>query len=142
MKRIYLLMFLGVVTVFAACKQQNNGADSQMEAVVAVHDELMPKMVEITRLQEQLTSTIPDSVRTQAQNATISDLEKAHDAMMSWMREFGQAFDFEEITQGKSLTEAKKDSLNKYEESVMALRDQMLSAIEKGQKTFDALKQE
>lgn len=125
-----------------SCKGPVEKNNSQMESVVAVHDELMPKMVEITRLQEQLTSALPDSVRTKEQVKTIDDLGLAHDAMMTWMRDFGQAFDFEEITQGKPLTESKQDSLDKYEQSVLELQDQMLSAISNGQETFDALKQQ
>lgn len=142
MKPVLPLVFLALFLSIYSCKGPVENNNSQMETVVAVHDELMPKMVEITRLQEQLTSALPDSVRTKEQSKTIDDLGLAHDAMMSWMRDFGQAFDFEEITQGKPLTEAKKDSLNKYEQSVLELQDQMLTAISNGQEAFDALKKQ
>ncbi|MDC7997421.1 hypothetical protein [Gilvibacter sediminis] len=115
---------------------------NEMEAVVAVHDELMPKMVDISRLQEQISEAIPDSLRTEEQQNTIDQLEAANTAMMDWMRDFGAAFDFEEINKGKPLNAAKADSLKKYAQSVEALKEQMLSAIEEGQSVFDALKQE
>ena len=116
--------------------------NNEMEAVVAVHDELMPKMSDISRLQEQITEAVPDSLRTADQQKVLDDLESANTAMMDWMRAFGGAFDFEEINKGKPLTAAKTDSLKKYAQSVEALKEQMLSAIEKGQTVFDALKQE
>ena len=142
MKKLICYSLLGLVLAFTACNNSADGKDSQMKSVIAVHDELMPKMVEITRLQEQLSATLPDSIRTPDQQRVIDDLGLAHESMMSWMRDFGDAFDFEEVTQGKLLTQAKKDSLDKYEQSVLVLQDRMLKAIKEGQETFDALKQE
>ena len=115
---------------------------NEMEAVVAVHDELMPKMTTISRLQEQLSESLPDSIRSEQQQAVIDELEAANDAMMDWMQDFGTAFDFEEINKGKPLTAAKQDSLKKYALSVAALKTQMLKAIENGQEAFNVLKQE
>lgn len=115
---------------------------NEMEAVVAVHDELMPKMTTISRLQEQLSESLPDSIRSEQQQAVIDELEAANNAMMNWMQDFGTAFDFEEINKGKPLTAAKQDSLKKYVLSVAALKTQMLKAIENGQEAFNALKQE
>ena len=142
MRSIVCFALLSFTLALTSCDDSTNGKESKMKAVIAVHDELMPKMVEITRLEEQLSSTIPDSNRTKEQREVINDLGQARDAMMSWMQDFGQAFDFEEITQGKPLTDAKKDSLDKYSKTVLELQDQMLNAIARGQETFDALKQE
>ena len=134
---MYLRHFLSVIVASLALLSCQN----EMEAVVAVHDELMPKMTTISRLQEQLSESLPDSIRSEKQQAVIDELEAANDAMMVWMQDFGTAFDFEEINKGKPLTAAKQDSLKKYALSVQALKTQMLAAIANGQKAFETLKQ-
>lgn len=130
--------FMSVIVASLALLSCQN----EMESVVAVHDELMPKMTTISRLQEQLSESLPDSIRSEQQQAVIDELEAANNAMMNWMQDFGTAFDFEEINKGKPLTAAKQDSLKKYVLSVAALKTQMLKAIENGQEAFNALKQE
>lgn len=130
--------FISVIVASLALLSCQN----EMEAVVAVHDELMPKMTTISRLQEQLSESLPDSIRSEQQQAVIDELEAANDAMMDWMQDFGTAFDFEEINKGKPLTAAKQDSLKNYVLSVADLKTQMLKAIENGQEVFNALKQE
>lgn len=130
--------FISVIVASLALLSCQN----EMEAVVVVHDELMPKMTTISRLQEQLSESLPDSIRSEQQQAVIDELEAANDAMMDWMQDFGTAFDFEEINKGKPLTAAKQDSLKNYVLSVADLKTQMLKAIENGQEVFNALKQE
>lgn len=143
MKSLFYFALLGMMLVFTACKDQKDaGENAQMEAVTTVHDELMTKMVEISALEEQLSSEVPDSLMTTEQRETLLDLQAANVAMMDWMREFNEAFDMDEVLNRKPLTAAKKDTLEKYSRSVLELQDKMLSAIARGQATYDDLKKQ
>lgn len=140
MKKLLVLavIFLSVV----ACKNKEAETETpegptQMEEVVAIHDELMPKMSEIGelmgKLEASIDSTNVDSIKVKA----IADLEHANSSMMSWMKNFGGAFETDEIMNGAELTEAKKATLNEFESSVHALQAEMETAIENGQAALD-----
>ena len=75
-----------------------------MEGVMAIHDEVMPKMGEISMLIDALKEHAdknPDSPQANA----MRKLQESHKAMMDWMREFGDAFTSDEIIKGAELSE-------------------------------------
>jgi hypothetical protein len=104
-----------------------------MEEIVAVHDELMPKMSEIslliTQLEERMDSTQADSIR----QVVVMDLKSANEAMMTWMMDFSNDYDSEEVMEGKELTPEKEALLDTYTSSVMELKDKMEGAMERAQ---------
>ncbi len=106
---------------------------TQMEEIVAVHDELMPKMSEIslliTQLEERMDSTQADSIR----QVVVMDLKSANEAMMTWMMDFSKDYDSEEVMEGKELTPEKEALLDTYTSSVMELKDKMEGAMERAQ---------
>lgn len=142
MKRIVNLSALVLVCLLLInCKNEQNQENTQMETVIAIHDELMPKMTQIGVLRQKLLDAVPDSVATDQQKKVMLDLKESNAAMMQWMKDFGADFDFEEIAQGKPLSKEKQDLLATYQVSVNQLKDQMLSSLERGQSVFDALKE-
>ncbi|MBK9015667.1 MAG: hypothetical protein IPM82_17260 [Saprospiraceae bacterium] len=62
--------------------------DALRNEVFAIHDEVMPKMSEIVRLKGGLKEMPTDSTNEATVKAAQSQLEKAEDAMMSWMNNF------------------------------------------------------
>lgn len=138
MKRSLLLLL--ALVVFTACKEKTEKTESdatneptQMEEIVAVHDELMPKMSEIslliTQLEERMDSTQADSIR----QVVVMDLKSANEAMMTWMMDFSNDYDSEEVMEGKELTPEKEALLDTYTSSVMELKDKMEGAMERAQ---------
>ncbi|GAA0871127.1 hypothetical protein GCM10009117_02720 [Gangjinia marincola] len=98
---------------------------SQMQRVVNIHDELMPKMGSIGMLSSQLK--MKDSIQYQEQ---IAQLEYSHDAMMEWMKDFGTKFNSDEIMKGAELSQEKQVMLDIEEEEVLELQILMNSSIE------------
>ena len=104
LKLIVIFLFLG----FASCKNNPESKsnlsnesiqeDSLYNELMAVHDEMMPKMQDIMNLKSELSpiadslSSI-DSLSTKAIHQTISDLENADKAMMGWMHQFNPNMD-------------------------------------------------
>lgn len=137
-----LLILAAVILSVVACKNKETevaapAGPTQMEEVVAMHDELMPKMSTIgeliTKLEANMDSTQVDSIKVKV----ISELKHANQSMMTWMKDFGAAFETDEIMNGAELTEAKKATLDNFESSVHALQAEMETAIENAQAALD-----
>lgn len=129
---VFSLMFIG-------CKEEKkvSNKNTQMKEVMAVHDELMPKMGKIGRLVGELDK-IEDSTETgQMYRAAKIDLQEANKAMMDWMKELGERFDYEEIMKGKELTEQKQQWLNEEEEKVKVLKEKINGSIERAEKLLE-----
>ncbi|TXN38013.1 hypothetical protein FVB32_06895 [Flagellimonas hymeniacidonis] len=134
MKKYALSIFL-VLFLLSACKQEKKTPEgpSQMEQVMAIHDEVMPKMGTLGKLVGKLKSKV-DTTETGVQyEAAMKDLQEANKAMMDWMMAFGNRFDSDEILDGKELTEEKQKWLDEEETKVKALKEQINSSIEKAE---------
>ena len=130
MKKYYLILLS--LTVTLACKTEKKSPDepSQMEQVMAIHDEVMPKMGKLGKLVAELKQKVDTTEQGQNYEAAMKDLQAAHESMMDWMKGFGERFDSDEILNGKALTSQKQEWLNEEEEKVKALRLQINSSIE------------
>jgi hypothetical protein len=96
MNKLILSIFTLFTIVFVACKNDDKAAQANLtKEIMAVHDEVMPKMGELDRLKKQLSvykDAVPD------ENAPMKDslinaillLSKMEDNMMDWMGNFKQ----------------------------------------------------
>lgn len=139
MRTLLIMAFMALSLV--ACKEKDTKTDepkapTQMEEVMAVHDEMMSKMSVIGeyigRLESQIDTTNVDSMKIQ----TVAELKAANQSMMDWMKEFGNAFTSEEILEGAELSEEKKTTLDEFQKSANAMKEQMLKAIENAEKAL------
>ena len=122
-------IFFGILLLIIGCKevteQQNPIVESYpMKEVMAVHDELMPKMGTIVQLQQKLKDTA-----IVGHKQAYEDLKTANDAMMLWMENLADDFETDELLSRKQLSEEKLQVLDTYTESVEALKVQMETAI-------------
>lgn len=127
----YALLALVFLTVNLSCKneQKETKEETRMERVIAVHDEVMPKMGTIGKLISALEPRVDStSVGTQYKIAK-KDLEEAYTYMMDWMKGFGDRFDSDEILEGKALTEQKEAWLIEEENKVNIMKDMINNSI-------------
>lgn len=139
MKNYLALTALVFSLIIFSCKENpktdpESETSSKMEEVMAIHDEVMPKMGTIGKLVAELKPKVDASVEGQRYGEAMTDLQDAHKAMMDWMRGFGDRFDSDEILNGKALSPEKQVWLLEEEVKVNALRDQINSSIEKAEK--------
>ena len=125
-----LLLFLSFFLVIS-CKQEKKveNKTNQMEEVMAIHDEVMPKMGKLAKYTAELKAKIDTTEMGQNYEAAMKDLQKANKSMMDWMRGFGDRFDSDEILNGKKLSPEKLKWLNEEEKKVKALREEINSSI-------------
>ena len=126
---IYLLLLL----IFASCGEKKDNTQKELlDKVLAVHDEVMPKMGDIMKYKKELNAKIDALIEAGSEeNANqidtfkkaIEDLDNSHDGMMNWMHGFDRNFDSEV-----------------QEEVIAYLKDQMTKIETVGKKTNTALK--
>ncbi len=133
---IFLAAFLFLAI---SCKQGEKASEksTQMENVMAIHDEVMPKMGKLGKLVGELKSKVDTTETGQQYKAAMKDLQEANVAMMDWMQSFGSRFDSDEILNGKELSAQKQEWLNEEEENVKALKEQINSSIEKAENLLE-----
>jgi hypothetical protein len=129
MKKIALLVVVGFLFITSCKEEKRNEEASQMEQVMAIHDEVMPKMGQLGKLVGQL-KPMADSLGTDSPQAkAMRDLQDANKAMMDWMQGFGNKFEPEEIMEGQELSEEKKLWLNEEETKVKEVKEKINSSI-------------
>jgi len=129
--RKFSLLLLILTMAVTSCKngEKKSEGPTQMEEVMAVHDNLMPKMSDISSLMSELETKIDSSESSAKYQKAIDDLAASHTAMMDWMKDFGAKFDVDEILRGKPLTEQKQQLLDQEQQEVDELKKQIESSI-------------
>lgn len=135
MKKYLIVLTLLFLTLSFSCKNENKSLQekTQMQEVMAIHDEVMPKMGTIGQLIGQLEDKIKETDASESLIKARQDLRDSNKAMMDWMMRFGDRFDAEEIMKGKSLSEEKQKLLDEEEAKIKELRTQMNTSIEKAE---------
>lgn len=134
------LLFMGIV-LLASCSEKKQETEKSIEEqhadtrdelhnqIMAVHDEVMPRMDDIyrlkTKLQEELQDLLANKSDSNAENIKsltdkINSLENASKEMMVWMRQFDvqpDSLGHEVIMQGlneemKKIEKVKRDMLD------------------------------
>jgi len=132
--KIFFSVFLIVssILIVSCSEKQKEAKDELYDKVMAVHDEIMPKMGDIMKFKKQLQEKIDalsaaeevNSAKISELEQAIADLDNSHDEMMGWMRQFDN--DFEGMV---------NEDIMKY------LNDQMGKIKKVGEVTNAALKQ-
>ncbi len=137
--QFFVIVLLGAL---ASCSGKSNQAASGIargavpnelqplyEEILAVHDEVMPELNTITSLQEQMKNKLDELRETPANtealkeaNRILGDLNKAENAMWSWMHNFSKLY---------SIPDGEKSAFLEVEKmSVNSMKELMLSSIE------------
>lgn len=135
MRKQFLMIPILCSIFLLSCKEEKKQAEdpTQMQQVMAVHDEVMPKMATIGKLVGELNDKVDSTETGLKYDAAKKDLQAAHKTMMDWMQGFGNRFDSDEILKGKELTAEKQQWLNEEEEKVNALKEQIKTSIEQAE---------
>ena len=131
MKKVFSILICTVLFLSFSCKEEKKAPEgsSQMEEVMAIHDEVMPKMGTIGKLVGDLKAKVDTTEMGQKYEVAMKDLQDANTAMMDWMKNFGDRFNHEEILEGKELTEEKQQWLNEEEEKVKEVKEKINGSI-------------
>jgi hypothetical protein len=121
----FIVLMISTVLMSGGCKEEKHppAEMDQMKEVIAIHDEVMPKMATIGDLVSQLKEKTESPAGNSDYEAAMKDLQNAHQAMMEWMQGFGERFDSDEILKGKPLTDQKNNGSMKKRKKSAPLRN-------------------
>lgn len=142
MKLSFLYATSLLLLVFTSCNQlskEEQEFDVLMQKVIDVHDEVMPKMGEMSSLIKDLETKIDTTAQGKSYAKAQQEVKDAYDFMMTWMSDFSDKFPHEE--EG-SKTDPKKVSsqmklLKEEEIKVNSLKDQINSSIKNAKQLLE-----
>jgi len=110
--------------------------DSLYDAMMAVHDDVMPEMDRMYRLRRRATA-VADSLQNQPEipisadtlRAIAQQVELAEEAMMNWMR--SNDFQFEDMSHQEIM-----QKLEEEKEKITVVREQMLNSIKEAEEAL------
>lgn len=129
--RISLVLFSLVLLFSCQHNPKESEKYAQMERILAIHDEVMPEMGAISGLINQLEPKFLADSTLVVYGLVVEELKQANGAMMQWMMDFSEDFTTDEIMGKTKIDETKQTDLDRYEVSIIRLKEQMLGAIEK-----------
>lgn len=124
MKTLRGLFFL-LPVIFWNCQSQK-GNQELYDEVMAIHDEVMPKMNDIHKFKRALKSEMDSTTTdlTEARKAEIESalikLDSASEGMMVWMRQFSPIPDSEGEEKAREYLESEKIKVTKVKEEILA----------------------
>ncbi|AEM70098.1 hypothetical protein Murru_1052 [Allomuricauda ruestringensis DSM 13258] len=135
MKKAFFILSCAILFLSFSCKEEKKTTEgpSQMEKVMAIHDEVMPKMGTIGKLVGELKPKVDSTETGQQYEIAMKGLQDAHKTMMDWMKDFGDRFNHEEILNGKELSEEKQRWLDEEEEKVKVVKEKINGSIAKAE---------
>ncbi|MCB9081990.1 MAG: hypothetical protein H6555_09800 [Lewinellaceae bacterium] len=126
--------FASMVLVFASCsnteKVQESAQDQLRDQVMAIHDEVMPKIADINRATLEfkkaiaVDSTLEDTLRERVAKS-ILQLEAADEGMMSWMSTFRQPASLRETQSHEAIMAYLQEQLT----AVKEVEENMLQSL-------------
>lgn len=133
MKISRISLIFSLILIFQACgPNQKDLNDSKRAEVIAVHDEVMPKMGQLKTFEKKALQKVDefaamdsvDSVKVQEMKVLAGELDQAYEAMFVWMRQY-------ETEDGERSPEEVKTYLEDQMVSVSEVNKLMKSALTK-----------
>ena len=135
MKRTILYLIFTSFFALSSCGPKAPSENEKLRAdVIAVHDEVMPKMGQLKSLERKALDKVKaleseptvDSTAIEQYKALAYDLNQAHESMFKWMRQY-------EPTDGELTEEELKEYLDQQMVLVSEVNVEMKEALEKAQ---------
>ncbi len=138
MKKIIILL-AGLSIIFSNCKPSNDAIQQELvREVMVIHDEVMPKMDDIYKVQKQLRESGAD-IKTGALRKEIDDhilsLEQAGEGMMDWMANLKLPSENDTRTHEEIMTYLAKEKIE-----IQHVSDDMNGSIAAGKELLEKLK--
>lgn len=122
MKQLVIIALMTIV--FTACsnpiKEQKEQFKILQDKAMESHDAIMPKMGELMQLSGQLSKRLDSTNRDDIFRKKLA-LNKAHDDMMEWMRDYSEKFPYgyelpEDLEMGKKQLDILQDEFEEIDE--------------------------
>ncbi len=140
MKSPFLYSTLALILLFISCNQlskEEQEFDALMQKVIDVHDEVMPKMGEMSTLIKELESKIDTTASGKSHAKAQENLKDSYDFMMQWMGDFSEKFPHTEEKLSSEKMNTQMKLLKEEEVKVNKLRDQINASIDDAKRLLE-----
>ncbi|WP_074407871.1 MULTISPECIES: hypothetical protein [Aquimarina] len=142
MKLSFLYATSLLLLVFTSCNQlskEEQEFDVLMQKVIDVHDEVMPKMGEMSSLIKDLETKIDTTAQGKSYAKAQQEVKDAYDFMMTWMSDFSDKFPHEEegIKTDPEKVSSQIKLLKEEEVKVNSLKAQINSSIKNAKQLLE-----
>ncbi len=141
MKLSFIFSALMLMLLFTSCNLlsgEEKEFDTLMQKVIDVHDEVMPKMGEVSTLIKRIDPKVDTTAIGKPYAKAQQDLKDSYDFMMKWMSDFSDTFPYAEDRKADSKELSKQMELLKQEEvKVNQLKDHINSSIKNAKKLLE-----
>ncbi|EAS20750.1 hypothetical protein BBFL7_01640 [Flavobacteria bacterium BBFL7] len=128
-----LLLLVLLVSCNDELKEQQVAFDNLKQQSMEAHDVIMPKMGDLMDLSNQLSQKM-DSTNADVIMSKKSELQKAHDDMMIWMRDYSEKFPYDyKLPNDAVAIEKQLDVLKEEYEEIEELKVRTLKVIDEAQ---------
>jgi len=134
MKKLVLAFLVAIIASCNSTDKSSEEHSSKMKEVIAIHDQVMPKMGTLARLARQLNEKMEVEGKNDEMEQAVKDLGDAKTNMMDWMRDFGGKFSADQILKGAEISDDEMKLLLEEEKEIIQVRDQILGSIERAEK--------
>ena len=134
MKKLFSILTL--ILFITACGGNSFDADAEMNKILDVHDEVMPKIGEVMNMKKKAlekAGTMEEEAAAELRDLA-QRLEEANSSMMSWMREWSG--NYTKIMESEDL-EAQKEWFAKEMEKVQEVKEKINSSLEEAKKELE-----
>lgn len=124
----YPIILFCVFLLASSCENKTQQVEELQARVIGIHDEVMPKMDQLMKLEREIKAIKGDTAHVLASdkitsaNNLIMNLENASENMMNWMRNY-------DSTMSDMTEEEKINYLKEQETSFKQVKQDMLSSI-------------
>ncbi|TYP72806.1 hypothetical protein [Aquimarina intermedia] len=141
---VFILTALLLTYSCDSLSKEEEAFDKKMQEIIDVHDEVMPKMGEMSALIKNLESKIDTTNATRNYKQAQQNLKDGYDFMMEWMSDFSQKFPHDDKNKELSNEElnVKMKILEQEEVEVKELRDQINSSIQNAKSVLKITEEE
>lgn len=134
MKSLWTLI---IALLFISCnddlKEQQLKFESLKQQSMEAHDVIMPKMGDLMDLSNQLSEKM-DSTNSDVYMSKKGELQKAHDDMMTWMRDYSDKFPYEfQLPNDLEAIDKQIDILQEEHDEIEELKTRTLRVIDEAQ---------
>jgi hypothetical protein len=136
MKALKAILLSLVLVLAVSCdkkpSKEAQAFNNAFKDVMAVHDEVMPKMNEMGKLSTELKAKVDTTSTGKIYQKALDSLGSAHTIMMTWMEDFSNKFPYsEDRLKGKSTEQILEDieALKSEKKKVDAVRNAINGSI-------------
>ena len=123
MRRLLFFVLLFAMSGFIGCNEGNEEVKKLEDEVMAIHDEVMPKITDLFSAKKELEIALKNGADSITVFSLLKELDGADESMQMWMEEYEMPDESLDKALKMSYLNEEKSKITKVKESILASID-------------------